>query len=164
MNLTIRFPRLTDKDNFLKVVEYSRQLHQPWVQAPDTEKKFLDYLEKYQKENQISHLVMVDDAIAGVININEIVRGCFLSGYLGYYAMSGFAGKGHMTQALKAVIHKAFTEYGLHRLEANIQPENEASIALVRKCRFEKEGYSKDYLRINGKWRDHERWAVVRHV
>jgi ribosomal-protein-alanine N-acetyltransferase len=65
-----------------------------------------------------------------------------------------------MGEAMRLVTRYAFDEMGLHRLEANIQPANTASIALVRSCGFVQEGYSPDYLRVFGEWRDHERWAI----
>ena len=100
-------------------------------------------------------------AIAGVININSIVRGCFHSGYLGYYAGAPFARRGYMTEGLRLVTRFAFAELKLHRVEANIQPGNVASIALARRCGFRLEGYSPRYLHIRGAWRDHERWALL---
>jgi ribosomal-protein-alanine N-acetyltransferase len=66
-----------------------------------------------------------------------------------------------MTHAVRQLVKKAFSELHLHRLEANIQAENQASIALVRACGFVKEGYSERYLKIRGRWRDHERWAIL---
>jgi ribosomal-protein-alanine N-acetyltransferase len=66
-----------------------------------------------------------------------------------------------MREALRATIRHAFGTLKLHRLEANIQPGNVASIALARSCGFSKEGYSPRYLKIGGRWRDHERWAMV---
>lgn len=59
------------------------------------------------------------------------------------------------------MLRYAFLELKLHRLEANIQPENVASIALVRRAGFVREGYSRRYLKICGRWRDHERWALI---
>jgi len=103
----------------------------------------------------------VSGRIVGVINVTEIVRGAFQSAYLGYYGMVGFSRKGLMTEALNAAARYAFDDLGLHRMEANIQPENAASIALVRRAGFKKEGFSPRYLCINGKWRDHERWALL---
>ena len=103
------------------------------------------------------------EEIAGVINITQIVMGAFCSGYLGYYAFSGFERHGLMREGLVQVLRHAFGVLKLHRLEANIQPGNRASIALVKACGFVKEGYSPRYLKINGRWRDHERWAVLAH-
>ncbi|MGF6641407.1 GNAT family N-acetyltransferase [Paraburkholderia sp. MM6662-R1] len=99
--------------------------------------------------------------IVGVVNITEIVLGTFQGAYLAYYGMSDFARKGLMTEAVRAAIGVAFHDFGLHRLEANIQPGNQASIALVRRLGFQREGFSQNYLRISGEWRDHERWALV---
>ena len=85
----------------------------------------------------------------------------FLSAYLGYYGMSEFRGSGMMGEALRATVELAFGELGLHRLEANVQPANTASLALLRRAGFRKEGFSPRYLRIDGQWRDHERWALL---
>lgn len=100
------------------------------------------------------------DEIAGVINISNIVMGVLRSGYLGYYAFAGFERRGLMREGIQAVVRVAFSKLKLHRLEANIQPANTASIALVRSCGFAREGYSPRYLKIGGRWRDHERWAI----
>lgn len=75
--------------------------------------------------------------------------------------MVGYARRGLMTEALRQTCAHAARELSLHRLEANIQPENHASIALVRRVGFQKEGYSPRYLKIGGAWRDHERWALL---
>jgi len=95
-----------------------------------------------------------------VININEIVRGGFQSGYLGFYANIQYAGKGYMSAGLAAVLKAAFGKHHLHRLEANIQTNNLKSIDLVKKHYFRKEGFSPRYLYINQAWRDHQRWAL----
>jgi ribosomal-protein-alanine N-acetyltransferase len=98
--------------------------------------------------------------LAGYVGISEIVRGSFQSAYMGYYAFAGQEGQGLMRETLQLVLRVAFDEMKLHRVEANIQPENAASIALVRSIGFQKEGYSPRYLKIRGRWRDHERWAI----
>ena len=98
--------------------------------------------------------------MVGVINITNIVRGCFQSAYLGYYAFAGHERQGLMGEGLQAVVKRAFGSLKLHRLEANIQPENQAALALAEACGFSKEGFSAHYLKIGGRWRDHERWAV----
>ena len=101
------------------------------------------------------------NALVGYAEITNIVHCVFLSGYLGYYAFSGHERQGYMSEGLRLLARLAFSQLGLHRLEANIQPENTASIALVRSCGFRKEGYSPRYLKIRGRWRDHERWALL---
>jgi len=99
--------------------------------------------------------------IAGVINVSQIFYGNFRSAYLGYYAGARFMGQGYMSDGLRLVFRHAFGALGLHRLEANIQPENRASIRLVRRAGFRREGFSRRYLKIGGRWRDHERWAIT---
>jgi [ribosomal protein S5]-alanine N-acetyltransferase len=90
-----------------------------------------------------------------------MVMGGFRSGFLGYYAFAGHERQGLMREGLLLAVHHAFKQLGLHRVEANIQPANRASIALARSCGFSQEGYSPRYLKIGGPWRDHERWARV---
>ena len=106
--------------------------------------------------------VFMREDLVGVVTVSEIVRGQFQNAYLGYYVFESFRRRGLMTAAVALVVTKAFRKLRLHRVEANIQPANVASIRLVRRLGFRKEGLSRRYLKINGKWRDHERWAVTR--
>jgi len=162
--LTLREPIIQDKKNFLEAMNQSQFLHHPWVSAPKTSEEFEAYMQKYaesQDRNKSFLLLNQSGSIAGVFNISEIVRGGFQSGYLGFYSVEGFAGKGAMSAGLKLVLKKAFEELGLHRLEANIQPDNFRSTNLVKNNGFKKEGFSSRYLKINGEWRDHERWAIT---
>jgi ribosomal-protein-alanine N-acetyltransferase len=140
----------------------SRRFHAPWLSMPRTRDAYAAYLERSQRPSSAFFLACLrdDDAIVGFINISEIVRGSFQSGYLGYGGVAGFAGRGYLTEAMHLVLREAFTNLGLHRLEANIQPGNDASIALARRCGFELEGFSPRYLKVGGRWRDHERWAI----
>ena len=101
-------------------------------------------------------------AIAGVINVSQIYRGPFQSAYLGFYAMEGHQGHGLMREALGLTLRVAFDQLKLHRLEANVQPNNVRSVALVKSSGFRLEGFSPRYLKIAGRWRDHERWAILR--
>jgi len=116
-----------------------------------------------RKANQATFFVALDhsDEIAGVIDIGNIVRGYFQSAYLGYYAFVPFTGSGYMRKGLHQVITYAFRKLKLHRLEANIQPDNERSIALVSGLGFKLEGVSPRYLKVCGRWKDHERWAIL---
>jgi ribosomal-protein-alanine N-acetyltransferase len=100
-------------------------------------------------------------ALVGVVELSEIVRGYFQGAYLGYFVFEPHARRGLMREGLAQVIDHAFETMALHRLEANVQPGNVASIALVRALGFRKEGYSKGYLKIGGQWMDHERWAIL---
>ena len=102
--------------------------------------------------------------MAGIVTIDSIVRGRFQSATLSYAAFAPTAGQGYMSEGLALVVRYAFTELRLHRLEANIQPANEASLRLIGRQGFRKEGYSPRMLFIDGAWRDHERWAITREM
>lgn len=160
--VAIRPPVLADATDFVVAARRSRSLHHPWVTAPATPAAFSTYLARMQPPSNRPFLVCHREtgALIGVINISNIVMGLFRSAYLGYYAFAGCERHGFMREGLHLVMRTAFRDLGLHRLEANIQPGNVASLALVRACGFSKEGFSPRYLKINGRWRDHERWAV----
>ena len=89
------------------------------------------------------------------------MHGYFKSAYLGYYAFLPYAGSGLMREGLAQVINFAFHTLKLHRLEANIMPDNKRSRGLVSSLGFRKEGFSPRYLKVCGRWRDHERWAIL---
>ena len=150
------------RTEFLCAVKRSRKLHGHWASPPRTEKAFDKSLERFRSEAHVGYWVLTESGeLAGAININEIVRGSFRSGYLGYYAFAPHNARGYMTAGLRAVVSRAFRQLRLHRLEANIQPDNEASRRLVKRLGFKLEGFSPRYLKIAGRWRDHERWAVT---
>ncbi len=96
-----------------------------------------------------------EDRTIGAFGFNNIVRGAFLSCFLGYKLDGKETGKGYMTEALQKGISIMFEEYGLHRIEANIMPRNKASLRVVEKLGFCNEGLSPKYLKINGVWEDH---------
>jgi RimJ/RimL family protein N-acetyltransferase len=160
--LIIREPKMLDEESFVAAMQRSQNLHLPWVTSPHTKEEFEKYLKRSQLANQKSFLVCdALEKIVGVFNVSEIVLGVFRSAYLGFYSVSDYAGKGYMSRGLKLVLRNIFEEMKLHRIEANIQPENFRSINLVRANGFSKEGFSPRYLNINGVWRDHERWALT---
>lgn len=162
-NVYLRRPSKGDQAEFLRRVRISKSLHNPWVYPLNTKASFDQYLKRLRSKRNFGFLVCLRNSheIVGVINLNEIVWGIFQSAYLGFYAMRPYAGKGYMSEGLKLAIKHAFIKMKLHRLEANIQPENKKSIALVKGCGFQKEGYSPKYLKIGGKWKDHERWTIL---
>jgi ribosomal-protein-alanine N-acetyltransferase len=165
MKKLVRIVPLTaeDKREFITAVAESRALHGRWVSAPSTAASFNAKLKRMDGVANLGLCVrrLHTDALVGFIEITQIVRGSFSSAYLGYYAFFPHAGQGFMKQGLRQAVRLAFNKHGLHRLEANIQPDNIASIQLVKACGFAKEGYSPRYLKIAGRWRDHERWAVL---
>ena len=99
--------------------------------------------------------------MVGVFNLSEIVRGAFQNAYIGYYAFAPHAGRGYMAEGLELALRFAFRVMRLHRVEINIQPGNARSLRLARKAGFTREGFSRHYVKIAGRWRDHERWALT---
>jgi ribosomal-protein-alanine N-acetyltransferase len=159
----LRQPSSADRGAFLDAVRHSKPLHRPWISAPATSLEYHAYLQKMAEPANHAYLVCRRDThqMAGVINLTNVIMGAFRSGYLGYYAFAGQERRGLMRHGLKAVVRHAFRTLKLHRLEANIQPDNRASLALAQACGFRREGYSARYLKIGGRWRDHERWAIL---
>jgi [ribosomal protein S5]-alanine N-acetyltransferase len=146
---------------FLAAVRRSKDLHDPWIQAPATDQEFSQYLLRLERSDHVGYFLVVEGGLAGVININSVVMGSLCSGSLGFYAFAGFDGQGLMTLGLRLVLREAFGRLGLHRVEANIQPANVRSIRLVQRLSFTREGFSERYLRVAGEWRDHQRWALL---
>jgi ribosomal-protein-alanine N-acetyltransferase len=163
LRVTIRPPRPADRQAFLAAVLRSRSLHHPWVSAPATPKTFSAYLKRLSSESHRGFLVVHRGTgdLVGVININHIIRGALQGAFLGYYGFEPHSRAGLMRDGMLLVLEHAFRKLKLHRLEANIQPGNRPSIALVQKCGFTREGFSRRYLKVCGRWRDHERWAIL---
>ena len=163
MDIVLTHPSPADAGEFIAAAIDSKSLHGSWLSAPDTPERFAAFLNRAARDDQASYLIRhtACGGLVGYVNINNIVRAALRSGYLGYAAFQSHAGRGLMTAGLAAVVTDAFTGIGLHRLEANIQPDNEPSLNLVRRLGFQREGFSPRYLLIDGQWRDHERWAML---
>ncbi|MEV0660551.1 GNAT family N-acetyltransferase [Actinomadura luteofluorescens] len=161
--VTLRHLTGSDQSEFLDLAIASTELHHPWMSLPSTPEQYQAYLTRYAQPDEEAVLICVrgSGAIAGVVNINSIIRGRFQSGSIAYAAFAPTVGQGYMTEGLTLVMRYAFEELRLHRLEAQIQPDNHASLKLVRRVGFRREGYSPELLYIDGAWRDHERWAIT---
>jgi [ribosomal protein S5]-alanine N-acetyltransferase len=167
----LRRPGRRDAVPFLAAANASAPLHERWVQAPTTLEDYARYVARFGGRStddpaSITHLGLLacnraDDALVGVFNISEVVRGVFQSAYLGYYALSPYQGQGFMAEGIVLALDVLFQTLRLHRVEVNVQPTNARSITLARKAGFEREGYSRRYVKIGGRWRDHERWALL---
>jgi ribosomal-protein-alanine N-acetyltransferase len=159
----LRPPAASDRDEFVSLMHASRSFHRPWATAPTDGERFAAYLADSRRPDFEAMLVCrrSDLAIVGFFNLSQIVRRSLQSAYLGYAAGKPFAGQGYMREGIQLVLRHAFLDLRLHRVEANIQPDNHASIALARGAGFHREGFSPRYLKIAGRWRDHERWAIL---
>jgi len=151
----IRHLTYADAAAFTALARQSRELHHPWVAPPLTAEDFAVWAGRLIEEpTRVGFLVCERDSgsIAGSVNINNIVEGAFRCGALGYAGFAHTAGRGLMTEGLELVVRYAFgPAMGLHRLEINVQPGNAPSIALARRCGFRLEGFSPDFLFIDGR-------------
>jgi ribosomal-protein-alanine N-acetyltransferase len=168
--VSIRPPRPGDAGAFVAAVARSGELHHPWVAPWPTAEAYAGWLDRIgartPHQRMAGFLVLAGNDIAGYVNASEIVRGAFDNAYLGYAAFAPWAGRGVMRRGLALVVDRCFAAerdggLALHRVEANIQPGNEPSKRLARSLGFRLEGLSPRYLRIDGAWRDHERYALT---
>jgi len=152
-----------DSQELIEFNLQNKHYHHPWVSPFTDQTGFKNWFSRCLTAAVVGLVVKeeLSRKVVGIININEIVAGALQSGFLGFYGSSKMAGQGLMREGLQLAVKFAFQELGLHRLEANIQPGNTASIELVRRVGFQKEGFSPKYLFIDGAWRDHERWAII---
>ena len=103
-----------------------------------------------------------DSALVGGLTLANIRRGVAQAGSIGYWVGQPYANQGYMSAAVRALIPFCFGSLRLHRLEAACIPTNKPSIALLEKCGFQREGYARGYLCINGAWQDHLLFARLR--
>lgn len=163
LRVNLSRPTTASEPEFLTAAGRSEGLHRPWVFPPRTHEEYESYLERIRSGSTIGFFLRrkSDQQLAGVVNLSEPVMRAFQSAYLGFYVFAGMERQGLMTEGLALVLDTAFNQLGFHRLEANIQPANLASSALVLRLGFRKEGFSPRYLMIDGAWRDHDRWAIL---
>lgn len=171
----LRYPLESDRAEFVTLRQSSRAHLEPWEPIPPSgfdlysSQAFDRELELSNTEREQRWLIIEHQTnqIAGRIALGNIERGPFQNGRFGYWLGSAFEGQGLMHQALTLAITHAFKPIdqngmGLHRVNANIMPSNIRSRALLQRVGFVQEGYSKNYLQIQGQWQDHERWAMTK--
>jgi ribosomal-protein-alanine N-acetyltransferase len=138
-----------------------------WPRDELTRSAFRRRIRHYQREQRedlgYAFLVMRDrdDRLLGGMTLSNIRRGVTQAASLGYWLGLSHVRQGYMTEAVRAVIPFAFHELRLHRLEAACMPTNSGSIRVLERCGFEREGYARRYLRINGEWEDHILFARI---
>lgn len=170
----LRYPLESDRAAFVALRQSSRAHLEPWDPIPPSglnlysSEAFDRELESHNTEREQRWLIIerATNAIAGRIALTNIERGVFQNARLGYWLGAPFQGKGFMSEALTLTVGHCFRPanqggLGLHRLCANIMPTNTRSRNLLKRAGFTKEGYSKNYLQIQGQWEDHERWAMT---
>ena len=160
----LRAPAPDDFAELAELYKSSRSHFKGYANSNYSRERFEALLLDAEKDSNAHFLVCLnaDDGIAGTLNLSQIFRILFQNAYMGYQLFSGFTGNGYMTEAVAVALHHAFVDLGLHRIEASVQPVNKPSIGVLVRNGFEKEGFSRRYLKINGRWRDHERWAILK--
>lgn len=170
--LYLRAPQLADYAEWASLRERSRDFLVPWEPtwpADDlTRSSFRRRIKRYIREVRDDHAYPFfifredDGALLGGCTLSNVNRGVQQSCTLGYWAGEIHAGRGYITKAVRALVPYVFEELRLHRLQAACLLENERSKAVLRRCGFREEGYARGYLRINGVWRDHVLFAMLR--
>lgn len=156
-------PTRTREQEFLAAVRRSRALHRNLVVPPRTAEQYADYVKLARSGRSEVFLIMLraTNAIVGVVHIENISSGATRSANLGYYGFTPHTRQGLIREGLRLAMRFAFRDLKLHRLEANVQPANRRSIDLIRGLGFMREGYSPKFMKVAGRWRDHERWAIL---
>ena len=170
-NLLIRPPQMADFNQWATLRAQSRAFLQPWEPtwpADDlTKAAFRRRITRYQRELDKDEAYPFflfsteTGALLGGLNLTNIRRGAASMATLGYWMGAPHAGKGHMSAAVDAIVILATTALQLRRIEAACVPENAVSIRLLEKAGFVQEGYAREYLLIDGRWRDHLLFAAV---
>jgi ribosomal-protein-alanine N-acetyltransferase len=163
--VTLRTPQMTDFDEWAALRESSRSFLVPWEPTwPEDDltrsafrRRIRRYSEDLRADQGYAFLITrrSDSAIVGGLTLANIRRGVAQAASIGYWMGLPFARQGYMTAAVSAVISFAFGGLRLHRLEAACIPTNAASIRLLERTGFTREGYAREYLCINGMWQDH---------
>ena len=170
--VTLRVPQGGDYAEWAALRESSRDFLVPWEPtwpADDlTRGAFRRRLRRYAEDlrNDLAYAFLIfrseDDALVGGLTLANIRRGVAQAGSIGYWTGAPFARKGHMTAAMRALVPFCFGTLRLHRLEAACIPGNTASVRLLEKTGFQREGYARSYLCINGVWQDHLLYARLK--
>jgi len=155
----------SDAQFLLEFYTYNKEHLQEW--EPIRNKEFYTYEYHLNQINLRKNYCFLlfkkgnNHSILGIINISNISRGVFLNCNIGYKLDKNETGNGYMKEGLDAIIHFIFNELKLHRIEANVIPKNKSSIKVLESLHFRNEGLAKDLLKINGKWEDHFRYALL---
>ncbi|MDO8289986.1 MAG: GNAT family protein [Parvibaculum sp.] len=168
----LRMPQMSDFAEWAALRDESRDFLTPWEPTWPTDDltrtAFRRRLRRYQREMREDHAYPFfifrggDNVLVGGCTISNVHRGVQQDCTLGYWAGAPFAGQGYVTRAVRALIPHVFEELKLHRIVASCLLENERSKAVLRRCGFREEGYTRGLLRINGVWRDHVQFAILR--
>jgi [ribosomal protein S5]-alanine N-acetyltransferase len=170
--MLIRPPQLIDFQQWLSVRSGSRPFLQPWeptwpsddLTSAAFSRRILRYSREIDRDESYPFFIFraSDNALLGGLNFTNIRRGAASMAALGYWMGKAHAGQGHLTAALNLMVPTVFTSLKIRRIEAACLPDNKASLRVLEKVGFVQEGYARDYLAIDGVWRDHLLFAKIR--
>ncbi len=170
--VVLRTPQMADFNEWSALRETSRDFLTPWEPTWPSDdltrsafrRRIRRYTDDLRSDQGYAFLIArrADDRLVGGVTLANIRRGVAQAGSLGYWMGQPFVRQGYMTAAVRALIPFAFATLRLHRLEAACIPTNSASIKLLEKTGFEREGYAREYLCINGTWQDHLLFARLK--
>lgn len=163
MEVAVRLVTQQDAPRLTQLLVENREFLAPWDPergeeyfTEETQRRLLaDALLRHGQDRALPLVVLADGAVVGRVNVNDIVRGPFLSGHLGYWVARSVTGRGVATAAVTATVELAFGELGLHRLQAGTLVHNHASRRVLSRCGFQLIGLAPRYLQIAGRWQDH---------
>lgn len=171
-SVSLRAPQMADYSEWVALREQSREFLTPWEPiwpADDlTRGSFRRRLRRYAEEQRADQAYVFliyrneDNMLVGGLTLANVRRGVAQAGSLGYWIGAPFVRRGHMTAAVRALIPFAFGTLRLHRVEAACIPANVASVRLLEKTGFVREGHAREYLCINGIWQDHLLYARLK--
>ncbi|NUJ79579.1 GNAT family N-acetyltransferase [Methylocystis sp. FS] len=169
--LYLRASEMRDYMEWAELREKSRSFLTPWeplwpiddLTRASFRYRVRRHAEEMARDEAYSFFVFreEDDALMGGLSFGHVRRGVSQAATLGYWMGEPYAGKGHMTRAVRAACAYAFEKRGFHRIEAACLPTNEPSKRLLERVGFKQEGYARSYLNINGQWRDHLLYALL---
>lgn len=168
--IVLRHPVTADFDAWSRLREESRGHLQPWepTWGPDElsraafRRRITRYGQEIREDRGYPYFVFTPSGrLIGGCNLSNLRRGVSQTATMGYWMGVDFAGKGHMTAAVRALLGHAFSAMGLHRIEAACLPHNDASRRVLLKAGFTEEGFAREYLKIDGAWRDHTLFAIL---
>jgi ribosomal-protein-alanine N-acetyltransferase len=169
--LWLRPPQIIDYGPWAELRTLSRAHLTPWEPSWPrddlTKSAYRRRVKYYQREarDDLGYAYLMfeseSDRLMGGLTLSNVRRGVTQSAMLGYWLGVPFVGRGHMTNAVKALLPHAFEVLRLHRVEAAVQPNNGRSVSVLEQCGFQREGLARRYLKINGQWQDHVIYAML---
>jgi len=167
----LRPPRAGDWQEWAALRAESREFLRPWeptwpadaLERGAFNRRLRRQAAEWRNDEGFSFLTFdkADDRLIGGLGITNVRRGVAQMASIGYWTGRPYVRRGYMTEAVRAALEFAFTQLGLHRIEAACIPANLASKGLLQKLGFRAEGEARNYLRINGQWRDHLLYAIL---